>query len=134
MKVVQRFLSENSSDCVPTRLVVGVSQFDGNAGELMPFPWRTTPGKGAWLHTHYLSESSDLPRIDPNASLPLGPSLKVIDRDRLPSDHERTGVRVGEPLVYRGPGNAQSLGRFFGGKEMIGHRSSIAPGRVGIGV
>jgi len=51
-------------------------------------------------------EPLDLGRLDPNASLSFTASLEVVDGYRATAKHERTAIRLGEPIVEARPGNA----------------------------
>lgn len=53
---------------------------------------------------HQLSQSLDFPGLNGDPPLPSGPSLKVVDRDRLALEHELSGIRLAKPVVQAGPG------------------------------
>lgn len=105
----------------PSGLVGRVAQFDRDAGVVMPFPWQPTRPERMRSDSHQLLEPFDFSALDQNASLPLGPSLQVVNRDRLPADHERAGIRIGEPLIHGRPRDAHLPGRIVGGQKEVGH-------------
>ena len=95
--------------------VVGSAEFDGYPGIMRALNrWAATPGR-LGPDPHKFLEPIDLIGFDLNSPLSLGAALKVIDGDRLSTDHKRSGIRVGEPLIQRRPRYAESPGRFVRG-------------------
>ena len=93
-------------------LCVWAAQVDGDAGVVVSRHRRpATPGR-LRANPHQLLEPLDLGGFHLDPPLAPGAALEVVDGYRATAKHERTGIRLGEPIVEARPGNAQAAGRY----------------------
>ncbi len=88
----------------------------------MSLRWRAALPHRAWPDAHQVLESLNLVSFDLDSPLPLGATLEVVDGNRATTKGERTGVRLGEPVVKGRPGDAQSSGGLSSCQKLVFHR------------
>lgn len=89
--------------------IIRTSQRNGDSWKSAP-PRRLPQGSCLGLNAHQRLQAVDFGSSDPNSPLSARPSLKIVDRHPLASNHEQSAVGLSQPVVERCSRDRQLLG------------------------
>ncbi len=88
--------------------------------------WRTTKNWLLRTDSQKISETIDLAGFEMNPPLSAPSGLEVINRHRSAPNHECSSIRLAQPIVERGDGDAQSIRGAASRKQFASVRTGLS--------